>query len=227
MSTFRSVLSSAKYHVITRPVITMAKHGVQKGIRGLKRFADNRRAAKLGLKPRNPAIRKGILQKTRGALATAPGAFKKTSMAGIKRRQAAAKAARALPRPVRKYGPKPQPSKAQHTAAPRAPQTAPAKAPSKPVAATSKKPMPRPKVPHKSVQAAVNSSQNYGELRRRITGMAVRRISASFQGNRQARAAALRNYRKERGPVLKGKVRHEAAKLRVEAAEHIAKRKKT
>jgi hypothetical protein len=231
MSTFKSVLSSAKYHVITRPVISLAKQGVQQGIHKLKKFAQNRKAQKLGLKPRNPAIRKSILQKTRGAYASTPSAFKKTSLAGVKRRQAAAKAAKALPRPVRKYGPKTAPNKAQHTAAPRVSQGAsvasPSKAPSKPVVTAPKKPTPRPKVPHGSVHAAVNSSANYGQLRRKITGLAVRKISKSFKGDRKARAAALRNYRKERGPVLKGKIRHTAAGLRAEAADILAKRKKT
>lgn len=203
MSTFRSILSSVKYHALTRPAITTAKHAVKAGMGKLAKYVHDKKVAKSG---RKVGLRDKIMSKTRGTTANNPRVWNKTTLAGLQRRKAAANKAKAIPRPTRKYG---------------------TRASSKPVGASQAKKAVRPNVPHGSVQAAVNSSRTHGQLRRKVTGLAVRKVSAGIKGTRQARAVSLRNMRKERPSALKAKVKSTKLKLASEAAATISKRKKT
>lgn len=268
MSTFRTILSTVRYHAITRPAITKTRHLIEKGFRKVQQHMKNRQVAaqgrKVGLrakilnktrgslagntqafskrsitgvkrrqvlakklwaarqagssptptKPAGPSpIRTKVLNRTRGAKASNARLWRKSTIAGSKRRLEAAKAARALPRPKRaRTGKLPSTSPVgAHTA----PAPAPAPAPAK------RKAYPKTNDP---VQAAINTSRTHGQLRRKLTGVAVRKLSSSIKGSRSQRAVTLANYRKEHKDVLQKKVKSWKSHYMKKAAGRMADR---
>lgn len=265
MSTFRTILSTVRYHAITRPAITKTRHLIEKGFRKVQQHMKNRQVAaqgrKVGLrakilnktrgslagntqafskrsitgvkrrqvlakklwaarqagssptptKPAGPSpIRTKVLNRTRGAKASNARLWRKSTIAGSKRRLEAAKAARAIPRPKRaRTGKLPSTSP---VGAHKAPPAAPAPA---------KKAYPKTSDP---VQAAINTSRTHGQLRRKLTGVAVRKLSSSIKGSRSQRAVTLANYRKEHKDVLQKKVKSWKSHYMKKAAEKMADR---
>lgn len=209
MPSYKSFWSSLVYHNVTAPAIRKTGKLYKKGVEYLKR----RSKIKQGI---NPDARKNVLKKTRGTTASNGRLWSKNTLSGQKRRQAAAHAARAIPRPKRRHNGSlvaSSPSKVPHVA----PKASPAK-----VALTRS-------APKSSVTSAVNTSQTHGQLRRKLTGMAVRKATRMVGGkSRTERARNIKALRKAVGPeiAMKGLVksfRHEHQK---EAASVLAKRHK-
>lgn len=281
MPSFKSYWSSLAYHTVTRPSITLVRHGADK----LKEIYRRRRMVKRG---HNPNLRKKIVQKTRGSLANKPSLWDKNkgSLAVIKRRQSAAKQAWSLPRPKRsrtgdlskvsgiagtkasnnrnksirqsvlkktrgKLSTNPRLWRAdtitganrRKEAAARAwaahrPRRSRSGDLSKVSGIPKPKPSPKPTAAQKalvrktsvgSVQAAVHSSTNYGTLRRKLTGQAVRKTVRSISGtsgkfDRKQHAATIRALRKDKlgNAMLKHRIKAEKASRMTSAAKKLA-----
>ena len=158
MPGYKSIWSSVAYHAITAPAIRTAKHKVGEAITKLKHRANLRRGIGHGL---NPARKAKVRSITRGSTAGNSRLWSKTTQAGIQRRQAAAKLAKATPRPLRTHN---RPSKA--------PSVAPKVNRAKVALVRS--------TPPGSVQAALHTSRTHGQLRRKLTGLAVRKTTRSM-----------------------------------------------
>lgn len=261
MSTFRTILSTVRYHAITRPAITNTRHLIEKGFRKVQQHMKNRQVAAQG---RKVGLRAKILNKTRGSLAGNTQAFSKRSITGVKRRQVlakklwAARQAGSSPTPTKPAGPSPIRTKVlnrtrgakasnarlwrKSTIAGSKRRLAAAKAARAKRARTGKMPSTSPVGAHKAppaapapakkaypktsdpVQAAINTSRTHGQLRRKLTGVAVRKISSSIKGNRSQRAVTLANYRKEHKDVLQKKVKSWKSHYMKRAAEKMANR---
>lgn len=265
MSTFRTILSTVRYHAITRPAITKTRHLIERGYGKLKQHMKNKQVAAQG---RKVGLRAKILNKTRGALAGNAQAYSKTSITGMKRRAVLAKQLRAARQsnrpstPTKPAGPSPTRTKvlnrtrgakasnarlwskstiagskrrleaaktARSIPRPRRartgklPSTSPVGAHKAPQAAPAptKKAYPKTSDP---VQAAINTSRTHGQLRRKLTGVAVRKLSSSIKGSRSQRAVTLANYRKEHKDVLQKKVKSWKSHYMKKAAEKMADR---
>lgn len=163
----------------TRGSLSTTPHAFDKGnISGVRRrhqYAKKAWALRQGATkgpegPRGPSpIRSKVLKKTRGQFATNPKLFKRDTISGNKRRVEFAKAARATV-----FGNRPKRSRTG---------TRLPKAPGASQNASGQKAAPRPKVSPHSVEAPINASRTYGQLRRRLTGMAVRSLTRDKDEN--------------------------------------------
>lgn len=105
MASFKNYISSLRYHTITRPSITLAKHAIERGYKKYKLLKSGRK----------PGVREAVLKKTRGNLASNKRYFSKTTVVGQKRRAEAAAKAKYIKRPLRTHNrpaPPAPPSKA-------------------------------------------------------------------------------------------------------------------
>lgn len=159
----------------TRGSLATTPHAFDKGtISGVRRrqqYAKKAWGTRIASRSPSPKPRTGspirakVLKKTRGQFATNPKLFKKDTISGAKRRAEFAKAAWAAHRPKRsRTGTLP-------------------KSVGGPQNASTEKRVARPKVPAHSVEAPINASRTYGQLRRRLTGMAVRSLARDKDGN--------------------------------------------
>lgn len=249
MSSFKSYWSSIKYHAVTRPSIHHAGKLVAKiGQKVLKKGQQvkYKGIAALGIRGRGskPGIRQSVLAKTRGVGAsTSKTLFSRRTAAGQARRNAAASriksqraaryggtAAAATPAarlttPARRTATKP-PTRTTPTPSPqkKAPRIAPK---ASPAIKLTKTPITRSK-PHSSVQEAIAGSKTHGQLRRKVTGLAVRTgVSARFDQSksRSDTAAQIRAIRKHVPGTTRNMVRDHKKELMRKAAEQLAKRK--
>lgn len=263
MPAYKSFLSSLSYHTITRPAINLTKREMGKLIKrvrlsGLKaqhyknqkrRLLRNPNANKpLGksgptltktqvqrdaYRAKQRAFRIKMRAKTRGDKADSKTHWRKDTASGIANRAKAAKKAASIHRPTRRRTGDIKAIKltpAQKRAARAKFAATPKRAPQKPTAAqtaTIRKIMPG------TPEAAAVRSNNYGVLRRRLGGQAVRSITRKVINNggtinRKQRADTIRALRKHSAyrQIMRDDVRKEKSRRMVQAAAFLAKNKK-
>lgn len=232
MPGFKTIYSSVLYHNVTAPAIKTTKNLAAKAINRLKRrraanaYLKDRKTRPLKLKPSsavNPARKASVQMKTRGTTANNPKLWSKGTLAGLKRRKAAATKARGLSRPVRTHnGPKVS-AAAQTASKPSTP--APKPSPAKVALVRSH--------PRGSVAATVHTSKTAGQLRRKLGNQAVKAVTKSItipksdKNARHERAKDIWALRKAMGQkVLADRVKYEKNKRLKEAASYVAKSRK-
>lgn len=251
MPSYKSFWSSLSYHTATRPAITLTKNylkGVGKRfklrrLQGRHRTQMVQRTARhltqgVTRKPTGPskaevqraayrakqaAFRTKMRAQTRGALAAVPTAWSKKSAAGITRRIKAANTAKALPRPQRRRSVVLSPPKAS------TPQTGGKRSMEPTADQIARMRQTKPGTP----QAAAIRSSNYGTLRRRLGGQAVRDVTRSIQHkgsdviNVKQRANTIRALRKIPAyrQMLRDRVKQEKWRRMGQAASFLAEMK--
>jgi len=206
------------YHGVTRPTIDAGRHALKRAITHFRNVQKVRKGT-VGRGGIDLERRSRILKKTRGLTADNGRLWSKNTMAGLKRRQAAA-------------------AKIKFERANAAKARIASKPPSRPVQASVAQTRPQSpvaqkitrKAPPKSIQEAIAGSKTHGQLKRKLTGLAIRRISmrgVAAGSSRKEMANKLRAHRQYAGKGLKDRVKEVKGKYFKAAASNLANRKKS
>lgn len=262
MPSYKSFLTSLSYHTITRPAIDLTKRQIGKWVKhnryaSLKHYHHKLQKRRLFRNPnankplgkqgttltkaqvqrdayraRQHAFRIKLRAKTRGDKADSKTHWSKNTASGIANREKALKKAKAVYRPTRRRtgdirAIKLTPSQKRAARAKAA--ATPRRAPQKPTAAQTATIR---KIAPGTPEAAAIRSNNYGVLRRRLGGQAVRSVTRKIINkggtiNRKQRADTIRALRKHAvyRQLMRNDVRKEKARRMVQASAFLAKNK--